>query len=122
MLPCESVEMIQSSFVVFLNTGSTPSSKGINVFIFFPLQAVEELFALLRLFAGVTCDPSREKTKEEEAFEAAFRKDTIALYQSVLDPGASWTTLIRYKYIILYISTLLRFSPLSREHLPKMDT
>ena len=92
-------------------------------FIFFPLQAVEELFALLRLFAGVTCDPSREKTKEEEAFEAAFRKDTIALYQSVLDPGASWTTLIRYKYTILYISTLLRFSELSRnEHLPKMDT
>ena len=86
---------------------------------------MEELFALLRLFAGVTCDPSREKTKEEEAFEAAFRKDTIALYQSVLDPGASWTTLIRYKhiintlYIILYISTLLRFSQLSRnEHLP----
>ena len=83
---------------------------------------MEELFALLRLFAGVTCDPSREKTKEEEAFEAAFRKDTIALYQSVLDPGASWTTLIN-KYIILYISTLLRFSQLSRNaHLPKMDT
>ena len=96
--------------------------RNFKCFIFFPLQAVEELFALLRLFAGVTCDPSREKTKEEEAFEAAFRKDTIALYQSVLDPGASWTTLIRYKYTILYISTLLRFSQLSRnEHLPKMD-
>ena len=74
---------------------------------------MEELFALLRLFAGVTCDPSREKTKEEEAFEAAFRKDTIALYQSVLDPGASWTTLIRYKYSILHISTLLRYIQLS---------
>ena len=60
-------------------------------------QAVEELFALMRLFAGVTSpDPPQEKSKEEEAFEASFRRDTIILYQNCLDGGASWTTLIRY--------------------------
>ena len=62
------------------------------------LQAVEELFGLMRLFAGVTCDSSVEKSKEEEAVEAVFRRDTIILYQNVLDGGASWTTLIRFKY------------------------
>lgn len=66
-------------------------------FSFLVLQAVEELFGLMRLFAGVTSpDPSKEKSKEEEAFEASFRRDTIILYQNCLDGGASWTTLIRY--------------------------
>lgn len=61
------------------------------------LQAVEELFGLMRLFAGLTTpDSSKEKSKEEEAVEATFRRDTIILYQSCLDGGASWTTLIRY--------------------------
>lgn len=64
----------------------------------FVLQAVEELFSLMRLFAGLTTpDSSKEKTKEEEAVEATFRRDTIILYQSCLDGGASWTTLIRYR-------------------------
>ena len=61
------------------------------------LQAVEELFGLMRLFAGLTTpDSSKEKSKEEEAVEATFRRDTIILYQNCLDGGASWTTLIRY--------------------------
>ena len=51
----------------------------------------------MRLFAGVaTGDSSKEKSKEEEAAEATFRRDTILLYQNCLDGGASWTTLIRY--------------------------
>ena len=51
----------------------------------------------MRLFAGVaSCDATKEKTKEEEAVEATFRRDTIVLYQNCLDGGASWTTLIRY--------------------------
>ena len=63
------------------------------------LQAVEELFGLMRLFAGLTApDSSKEKSKEEEAVEATFRRDTIILYQSCLDGGASWTTLIRYTH------------------------
>ncbi|XP_027055599.1 ubiquitin carboxyl-terminal hydrolase 34-like [Pocillopora damicornis] len=65
-------------------------------------QAVEELFALMRLFAGVTSpDPPQEKSKEEEAFEASFRRDTIILYQNCLDGGASWTTLISAYKILL---------------------
>lgn len=64
-------------------------------------QAVEELFGLMRLFAGVTCDSSIEKSKEEEAVEAVFRRDTIILYQNVLDGGASWTTLISAYKILL---------------------
>lgn len=59
------------------------------------LQAVEELFGLMRLFAGLTTPDSKEKSKEEEAVEATFRRDTIILYQNCLDGGASWTTLIR---------------------------
>ena len=52
----------------------------------------------MRLFAGVpNSDSEREKTSEEEAVEAAFRRDTIMLYQNCLDGGASWTTLIRYR-------------------------
>ena len=62
----------------------------------YDLQAVEELFGLMRLFAGViTSDSSRQKTKEEETVEATFRRDTVMLYQNCLDGGASWTTLIR---------------------------
>ncbi|KAJ7390778.1 Ubiquitin carboxyl-terminal hydrolase 34 [Desmophyllum pertusum] len=65
-------------------------------------QAVEELFSLMRLFAGLTTpDSSKEKTKEEEAVEATFRRDTIILYQSCLDGGASWTTLISAYKILL---------------------
>lgn len=65
-------------------------------------QAVEELLTLMRLFAGIaSSDASREKTKEEEAFEAAFRRDTIMLYQNCLDGGASWTTLISAYKILL---------------------
>ncbi|KAL9953976.1 hypothetical protein ACROYT_G041461 [Oculina patagonica] len=65
-------------------------------------QAVEELFGLMRLFAGLTNpDSSKEKSKEEEAVEATFRRDTIILYQNCLDGGASWTTLISAYKILL---------------------
>lgn len=65
-------------------------------------QAVEELLTLMRLFAGVaSCDATKEKTKEEEAVEATFRRDTIVLYQNCLDGGASWTTLISAYKILL---------------------
>ena len=71
--------------------------KSKNILSLWNFQAVEELLTLMRLFAGIaSSDASREKTKEEEAFEAAFRRDTIMLYQNCLDGGASWTTLIRY--------------------------
>lgn len=72
--------------------------KSKNILSLLNFQAVEELLALMRLFAGIaSSDTSREKTKEEEATEATFRRDTIMLYQNCLDGGASWTTLIRYR-------------------------
>ena len=97
-----------------LQTSIKDTWKSKNVLWLWNFQAVEELLTLMRLFAGIaSSDASREKTKEEEAFEAAFRRDTIMLYQNCLDGGASWTTLIRYRprmhrYFMLMIVIVLK--------------
>jgi hypothetical protein len=54
-------------------------------------QAIEELFALMRLFSG---HGHPNLTSEEKTAAAGFRKSTIMLYLNCLDGVSHWTTLI----------------------------
>ncbi|EDO36756.1 predicted protein, partial [Nematostella vectensis] len=61
-------------------------------------QAIDELFALMRLFSGYGCT---DLSSEERIAAANFRKCTILLYLNCLDGVANWTTLITAFKILL---------------------
>lgn len=67
-------------------------AQGIQVNVLSILyQAIEELFSLMRLFAGYG---HPDLTSEEKTASANFRKNTIMLYLNCLDGVSHWTTLV----------------------------
>ena len=67
------------------------------------LQAVEELFKMMRLMVMNYPDSKEEELKAV----SNFRRQTIQLYLSSLDARTSWQTLITYVHFQTYILVVI---------------